>query len=50
MLLHGHTKIWKGFHQVDTTYNWIGHYYTIDTSCQVKVKSKLCYNSQTRYK
>jgi hypothetical protein len=33
-----------------TTQNWIGHYYTTGPSSQVKIKSKLCYNNQTRYR
>jgi predicted transcriptional regulator len=28
----------------------LDNYYTIDTSCQVQIKSELWYNGQTRYK
>jgi len=36
--------------KVGTTHNWVGHYYTIGPLNQVQIKSKLCYNSQTRFK
>jgi hypothetical protein len=36
--------------KANTTHNWIGHYYTTNTSSQIHIKSKLCYNNQTRYR
>jgi hypothetical protein len=36
--------------RASTSQNWIGHYYTTSSSGQVQIKSKLCYNNQTRYR
>jgi hypothetical protein len=36
--------------RANTTQNWVGHYYTASTLGQVHIKSKLCYNGQTKYK
>jgi hypothetical protein len=42
-------KIEKDSTKVGTTQNWTKNYYTTDTSSQVLIKFKLCYNSQTKY-
>ncbi len=36
----------RGSIEVSITLNWIRYYYTIGTSGQVHIISKLCYNSQ----
>ncbi len=36
--------------RIGITHNWTGDYYTIGTSGQIQIKSKLCYNSQIKYK
>ncbi len=36
--------------RTNTTQNWVGHCSTTGTSGQVYIKSKLCYNNQTRYR
>ncbi len=36
--------------KANTTYNQLGHYYTIGTSNHMQIKSKLCYSNQTKYR